>query len=271
MAVGSGQTWTSIVKQSNNFADSGPGNLFAPAYGGAGSPPATVTACAFDYVFVDQPNNAEKGSAQTVQVQLQSNGVPVSVSGSLTVSAFQTVGTTTTAVNATFTGLTASAPDPGNMQWTFAVVGNTSGTGYTLKAGNTVSNSFAIVDGLCNPGVIDREHLNSSCSLTSNLNGGILESGITITTTASSRSGSTSRQGSTATDKCANWTRASYTVNGQDLPLPGSRARSQVGRRSAAGHLPGAKRGLGADRGSARQPGHSDLCRRQAPGRVEER
>ncbi len=222
VSAGSGATWTSIAKQSNNFADSGPGNLFAPLTAGAGSPSATVTACDFDYVFVDQPNNAEKGSVQTVQVQLQSNGVPVTVSGPLTLSAFQTVGTTSTAVDARFTGLMASAPDSGNTQWTFFVVGNTSGTGYTLKAGDTVSDPpFAIVDGLCNPGVTDPEHLNSGCSLTSNLNGGILESGITINNHGLQPIGINFAAGSTATDKCANWTRAFYTVDGQPYFFPG--------------------------------------------------
>jgi hypothetical protein len=225
VSAGSGQTWKSIAKQSNNFADSGPGNLFAPLTEGAGSPPATVTVCALDYVFVDQPNNAEKGSAQSVQVELQSNGVPVTVSGALTLSAFQTVGTTTTAVDSRFNtpppGLMASAPDPGNLQWTFSIVGNTSGTGYTLKAGNTVSNPFAIVDGLCNPGVTDPEHLNGSCSLTSNLNGGILESGITINNHDLQPIGINFAAGSTATDKCANWTRAFYTGAGQTYFFPG--------------------------------------------------
>ena len=220
---GSGETWTSIAKQSNNFADTGPGNLFAPLPTGTGSPPATVTACAFEYVFVDQPDvrNAEKGSAQTVQVQLQSNGNAVPVSESLTLGALQNGQAIANPDPAVFTGLTAE-PDTGGpfagKQWTFSVTGKVSGTGYALQAGDTVSNpTFSIADGICNKDTVDSQHLASNCSLTSDL-GGLFESGVTINNHKLDPISINFAAGSTANNKCADWTRASYTVDGQPEP-----------------------------------------------------
>jgi hypothetical protein len=159
VSVGSGETWTSVVKQANNFSDSGPGNLFTLS---GSAPSATVSLC--QYVFVQGPVDASKNVAQTVKVQLQASGNPVSVNGPLTLSASQTVGNTTTAVDANFSGLTSSAPDSSEMyagkQWTFSVTGNVSGQGYALTAGATTSPTFTIADcipvnGVCSVGFTD--------------------------------------------------------------------------------------------------------------------
>lgn len=224
--VGSGETWTSIAKQSNNFADSGPGNLFAPQTAGAGSPSATVTACALDYVFVDEPDDAEKGSAQAVKVQLQSGGVAVPVSGPLTLDALQGGQSIVNPDPAVFTGLTASGPDAvgayAGKQWTFSVVGKVSGTGYALQAGDTISDpTFSIADGVCQPNTTDPEHLDSSCSLTSDLNGGVLESGVTINNHKLTPITINFAAGSTATGKCANWAQATYQVGDDTYVFPG--------------------------------------------------
>ena len=56
----------------------GPGNLFTAS----GMPFTTsVSQCQQNYVFVQGPVDAERGSAQTVKVQVQVGGEPVSVSG----------------------------------------------------------------------------------------------------------------------------------------------------------------------------------------------
>ncbi len=175
--VTSGGTWATVGKQSNNFADSGPGNLFTAS----GVPFTTsVSQCQQNYVFVQGPVDAERGSAQTVKVQVQVGGDPVSVSGPLTLSALQHG-----AASGNFSGLGPVSPDAtgtlAGKQWTFDVTGNVVGDEYALKAGNTTSNpTFSIVNGLCPPNTTDTQHLTSTCSLTSDLNGGILESGVTI-------------------------------------------------------------------------------------------
>ena len=103
----------------------------------------------------DSPVDTQTGTAQTVKVQLLSGATPVPVSGSLTLDAYQTTGTTTTQVNSRFSpnplqsiGGQGGAP---TYAWSFSVTGNVSGTGYFLRAGNGTdqqkdSNSFAISD-----------------------------------------------------------------------------------------------------------------------------
>jgi hypothetical protein len=152
-AAGVARTWTSIVKQSNTFADSGPGNLFS-FQPNVPLPTTTVSQC--HYAFVQGPVNASKGVAQVVKVQLQdSNNNPTTVSGPLTLGATQNGN----AADANFSGLTANSPDAGNQQWTFSVTGNVSGQGYALTAGATSSAppSFTIADcipvnGVCSVG-----------------------------------------------------------------------------------------------------------------------
>lgn len=211
--ITAGGTWAAIVKQSNSFADSGPGNLFA-AQGGPFT--TSVVACESEYVFVDGPDDAERGSAQTVVVELRLNGTAVPASGELALSALQGVADATSS----FSGLTAQGS---GTQWTFSsVIGNVSGSGYALQAGDTVSApTFTIADGLCQPFITDPEHVNSSCSLSSNLNGGILESGVTINNHNLQPIAINFVAGSTATGKCDPWIRASYTVGGQPYYLPG--------------------------------------------------
>jgi hypothetical protein len=223
VSAGSGQAWTSIAKQANDFSDSGPGNLFA-LKPGAVDPPLTVDECAAEYVFVNGPDDAEKGAAQTVEVQLQAGGIPVAVSGPLTLSALQDESVISNPDPSVFTGLTASAPDSGGAfpgkQWTFSVAGLVNGTGYALQAGDTVSDpTFRIAEGLCQPNTTDPEHLNSSCSLTSDLNGGILESGVTINNHQLAPIAIDFEAGSAA--KCHPWIRASYTVGNQEYFFPG--------------------------------------------------
>jgi hypothetical protein len=215
VTAGSGGKWTSIVKQSNNFSDSGPGNLFSLKPGTA-DPALTVAECASEYVFVDQPDDAERGAAQTVTVELQVNGTAVPVSGPLTLVALQDGAEIDDQDD--FSGLTVQAS--GN-QWTFTVTGNVSGTDYALQAGETVSETFTIADGLCQPNVTDPEHLNSSCSLTSTLNGGAFESGVTINDHKLEPIAINFEAGDVADGKCDPWQRASYTDNGQTYHFPG--------------------------------------------------
>jgi hypothetical protein len=152
-AAGTDSHWTSIVKQSNTFADSGPGNLFALS----GLVPATtVSAC--HYAFVQGPVNAQKNAAQTVKVQLQtSSGLKVDGSGDLTLSAYQGIDSNTQLAPAPFTGLTSTASSG---EWSFSVVGAVSGQDYSLKANTARSSYFAIADciptnGTCNVGFTD--------------------------------------------------------------------------------------------------------------------
>ena len=219
--VTSGGTWTTTGKQSNAFADSGPGNLFTAA----GVPFTTsVSQCQQNYVFVLGPVDAERGSAQTVKVQIQSAGQPVPVSGNLTLTALQNGSPVPTT---TFSGLGPTGPDTSGAlvgkQWTFSVTGNVYGTGYALQAGSTISNpTFSIVAGLCPPNTTDTQHLVSTCSLTSGLNGGILESGVTINShTLPGSIGINFAAASEGAGKCDPWTRASYTVGGQTYYFPG--------------------------------------------------
>ena len=206
--------WYSLAKQANDF---NPGDLDqSNAFTMTGSPPSfTVSAC--NYVFVQPPVDAERGSPQPVKVQLQAGNQPVSVSGPLTLSALQN-GT----ASANFTGLTSAAQDA-SRTWTFAVIGNILGDGYALKAGSTISDpTFSIVNGLCPPNTKDTQHLTSTCSLTSDLNGGILESGVTINNhTLPDSIGIDFAAASEGTGKCNPWMRASYTVGGQTYFFPG--------------------------------------------------
>jgi hypothetical protein len=211
-------TWISVAKQSNSFADTpGPGNLFTSR----GDPLLTVLACS--YVFVKGPVDAERGSPQTVQVQLQAGGVPVSVSESLTLSALQNG-----AASGNFTGLGPTDPDTSGTfagkQWTFGVTGTVLGDGYALRAGNTTSDpTFSIVDGLCPKNTTDTEPLASSCSVTSSL-GGPFESGVTINNhNLDSGVEISFAAGSGGTGKCSPWNRASYKVDGQEYFFPGVR------------------------------------------------
>jgi hypothetical protein len=214
-------SWTSVAKQSNNFADApGPGNLFSISLDKSQLALEVIECAASEYVFVQGPVNAEKGVPQTVKVQLKSGGQPVPVSEDLTLNAFQNG---TTQADSFFDGLTASPDDSGAFageQWTFSITGNRSGTGYTLQAGDTSSESFAIVDGLCVKNTVDPEHLTSSCSLTSDLNGGVFESGVTINNHKLDPISINFADGSTA--RCGeDWDRASYVMNGQTYYLPG--------------------------------------------------
>jgi hypothetical protein len=153
---GGTSSWTSIVKQSNTFADSGPGNLFAIQ---GSAPSTTVSAC--HYAFVQGPADAVKNVPQTVKVQLQdSSNSATNVTGPLTLSASQNGSGVSS-----FTGLAASAPDAtgtlAGKQWTFSVTGTVSGSGYALTAGTTTSTpAFTIsdcvpTDGTCNVGFTD--------------------------------------------------------------------------------------------------------------------
>ena len=175
------------------------------------------------YVFVQGPVDAERGSAQTVKVQLQSGGVAVPVSGALTLTALQGGND----VSAAFNGLTASPDAPpllnAGKQWTFSVTGNVSGTGYALQAGSTISSpTFSIAAGLCPPNTTDNQHLVSTCSLTSNLNGGILESGVTINNHKLPGSIAIDFEAlSEGAEECDPWTRASYTVGSTKYYFPG--------------------------------------------------
>ena len=101
--------------------------------------------------------------------------------------------------------------------------GSVIGDGYALKAGDTTSNpTFSIVNGLCPPNTTDTQHLTSTCSLTSDLNGGILESGVTINNhTLPGSIGIDFAASGEGAGKCNPWTRASYTVGGQTYYFPG--------------------------------------------------
>ena len=163
-----GGTWSTTAKQSNNFADAGPGNLFTPS----GGPFTTsVSQCQQQYVFVQRPVDAERGAAQTVKVQLQMGGQPVPVTDSLTLTALRNGNPVVATTPPVFSGLTASPDTSGTYagkQWTFSVTGNVSNTGYALQAGSTTSSpTFSIDDGLCPPNTTDTQHLTSTCSLTS--------------------------------------------------------------------------------------------------------
>jgi hypothetical protein len=135
-----------VVKQANNFMDNvGTANLFANP---STWPQLSVAQC--QYYFSQQPVDTQTGTAQTVKVQLRSGTTPVSVSGGLTLNAYQTANQTTTQVDGNFAGLTSSGQDLTNT-WSFSVTGNVDGTGYFLRAGNGTdqqrdSNSFAIYD-----------------------------------------------------------------------------------------------------------------------------
>jgi hypothetical protein len=101
VSVGTG-SWSSVAKQSNDFADApGPGNLFGLK---GAAPSLTVSAC--DYRFVTGPVDAERGSAQTVQVQRWAGGSPAPATGLLGLSALQ--GGT---ASSNFSGLELRAPD----------------------------------------------------------------------------------------------------------------------------------------------------------------
>src|SRR5207244_3381645 len=142
VSPGTGGIWTSTVKQSNTFADSGPGNLFALS---GPAPTTAISAC--HYAFVQGPVNTSKNVPQTVQVQLQdSSNNATNVSGGLTLTASQNGSPT-----GNITGLNASAPDASGafagQQWTFSgVTGTVSGSGYALTAGTTTSSTFTIAD-----------------------------------------------------------------------------------------------------------------------------
>ena len=135
-----------VVKQANSFNDNvGTANLFANP---STWPQLSVAQC--QYYFSQQPVDTQTGTAQTVKVQLRSGTTPVSVSGGLTLNAYQTANQTTTQVDGSFAGLTSSGQDLTNT-WSFSVTGNVDGTGYFLRAGNGTdqqrdSNSFAIYD-----------------------------------------------------------------------------------------------------------------------------
>lgn len=209
-------SWYSLAKQANDF---NPGELDqSNALTMTGSPPSvTVSTC--NYVFVQGPVDAERGSPQTVKVQLRSGNQPVSVSGPLTLSALQNG---TASGNFTPSSLTSAAQDA-SLTWTFGVIGNVLGVGYALKAGSTISDpTFSIVNGLCPPNTTDTQHLTSTCSLTSDLNSGILESGVTINNHQLPGSiGIDFAASSEGAGKCDPWTRASYTVGGQTYYFPG--------------------------------------------------
>lgn len=154
--TGTGGAWNSIVKQSNTFSDSGPGNLFTLS---GSAPTTTISAC--HYAFVSGPVNASKNVAQTVKVQLQdSSNNPTNVSDSLTLTASQNGSAT-----GNITGLGPTAPDTSGAlagkQWTFSgVTGTVSGSGYALTAGTTTSSTFTIADcvpvnGVCSVGFTD--------------------------------------------------------------------------------------------------------------------
>jgi hypothetical protein len=149
-AVGTGN-WASVAKQSNDFADEpGPGNLVTLQ---GSPPPLAVAAC--QYVFTQGPVDALRNAAQTVKVQLQAGTTPVAVSGPLTLTAGQTVGTTTTAVSS-FTGLTDADGQDATKTWSFSVIGTVSGTRFTLRVGSgaaqAVSDEFDIAIASCTPG-----------------------------------------------------------------------------------------------------------------------
>ena len=221
--VTSGGTWATIGKQSNNFSDSGPGNLFAPS---GGPFTTTVSQCQQNYVFVQRPVDAERGAAQTVKVQLQLGGQPVPVSDSLTLTALRNGNPVPATTPPVFSGLTAS-PDtfPEPMQAAVDVLGDGQRVehGVRLQAGSTISSpTFSIDDGLCPPDTTDTRHLTSTCSLTSDLNGGILESGVTINNHKLPGSiGINFVASSDGAGKCDPWTRASYTAGGQTYYFPG--------------------------------------------------
>ena len=74
------------------------------------------------------------------------------------------------------------------------------------------------------------QHLVSTCSLTSNLNGGILESGVTINNHKLPGSiASTSRLRAREPESADPWTRASYTVGGHEVLLPRCESRLRSG------------------------------------------
>lgn len=208
-------TWDSVAKQANDFADTpGPGNLFQLR---GGAPTLTTAAC--NYVFVEGPVTAEKGSPQTVKVQLQAGGTAVSASGPLTLTALRN-STTLDPQSTYFDELTSSGQDA-TKTWVFSLTGNVSATGYALRAGTTTSTTFAIVDGLCQPNTTDPEHLASSCSLTSNFNSGFFESGVTINDHKLEPIAITFAKGEQADGKCEPWNRATYGVNGTTYTFPG--------------------------------------------------
>ena len=150
--------WTSVAKQSNSFADApGPGNLFTLRP----SPPSqtSLTASTCSYVFTNgTPNDALRGAAQTVTVELQANGVAVSGSGTLNLVAYQGTNNTTTPLTpGIFEGLATTASSG---SWTFsAVTGTVSGGDYRLRiqGTNTYSSYFMIAD--CIP------DQNNSCNI----------------------------------------------------------------------------------------------------------
>jgi hypothetical protein len=207
-------TWSSTVKRTKDFSNYLNPNLFTLK---GSAPSLSVSTCTYE--FVEGPTDAEKGSPQPVRVQLQSGGQPVPVNGPLTLSALQNDST----ADSSFEGLTADPDASGALagkQWTFSITGSRSGSGYTLQAGGTTSDPFAIVDGLCDPYVTDPEHLSSSCSLTSSFTEGP-QAGVTIDNHELSPISITFVPGSAATGKCSPWKRASYTVTGQTFVFPG--------------------------------------------------
>jgi hypothetical protein len=138
VSEGSGQVWESVVKQSNSFADAGPGNLFTLS---GASPGLTVSQC--KYAFVQGPVDATRNVAQTVKVQLQtSSGAKVTGSGDLTLTAHQDIDSTTTLGSDFFTGLTAGAA---NGEWSFLVTGKVSGTNYSLRAPDETRSSYFLI------------------------------------------------------------------------------------------------------------------------------
>jgi hypothetical protein len=146
-STGTGE-WVSVVKQSNDFADApGPGNLFALQ---PDSSPPLLTVAACQYAFTQGPVDAQKNVAQTVKVQLLAGTTPVGVTGPLTLSAFQTIGGTTTSASSSFNWPLTSAAQDTTKTWSFSVTGTVSGAGYSLRAGSgaqaTDSDTFTIYD-----------------------------------------------------------------------------------------------------------------------------
>jgi hypothetical protein len=121
--TGSGQI-QAVVKQANNFNDtSGGANLFSNP---STWPQLSIGPC--QYVFTQQPVDAQTGAAQTVKVQLQtSTGNVVPDSNPLSLGVEQNG----TAVSSPpFTGL-GPVTQTANT-WAFSVTGTTGGLGYQL-------------------------------------------------------------------------------------------------------------------------------------------
>ena len=205
-------TWTSVAKQSNNFSDAGPGNLFTSR----GDPPLTVSACRLEFV-TQPPNPWEKDTAVSppVEVAVLSGTTRVAVSGTplLTAGGAGSIGNfsgTSASYDASttswkWTGLKPTANALSGLYNLTATLGSMTDTSDS-NATTAGDQPFRVTDNNCLSGEI--------CNVTSNLGGPQSQVGISNTLPGSIAidfSDGDDAYDANGNPKCANWNRAYYT------------------------------------------------------------